>query len=233
DDQMGPFAQHYLVIRYDLRGEGHSSSPPGLYTDHDDLRGLLAYLGLKQAIIMGVSNGGRVAINFALAYPEMVQALVLVASGVDGYEYQYVDEATEQLDAAIDAAMEKGDVALAAELETRLWVDGSNRTPNQVDAQVRSKALAMNFHNLSLPPRQGQKQQPETPAMTRLEEIKAPTLVIVGDQDIPDMQANADLLAARIPGAKKVVIPATAHLPSMEKPPLFNQIVLDFLRTLK
>jgi pimeloyl-ACP methyl ester carboxylesterase len=229
DDQMEAFAGHYRVIRYDLRGEGQSSSPPGVYTDQDDLRGLLASLGLEQAIILGVSNGGRVALNFSLAYPGMVRALILVASALDGYEYQFEDEKTEQQDAAIGAAIEAGNMALAAELETQLWVDGPYRTSDQVDPQVRSKALAMNLHNLSLPPRQSQKQEPGPPALTRLEEVKVPTLVLVGDQDLPDMLAIANLLAARITGAKKVVMPGVAHLPNMEKPEQFNQIILDFL----
>jgi pimeloyl-ACP methyl ester carboxylesterase len=233
DDQMDALARHYQVIRYDIRGEGQSASVPGVYTDHEDLRGLLASLGLERAILVGASNGGRIALDFALAYPGMVQALVLVASAIAGYEYQHVDEATEQLDAAIETAMEQGNIPLAAELEIQLWVDGPRRTPDQVDPQVRSKALAMNLHNLSLPSRQGEKQQPEPPMIDRLEEIDVPTLVVIGDQDIPDMLAMADLLAGRIAGAKKVVIPGTGHLPSMEKPEQFNQIVLEFLQGLK
>lgn len=231
DDQMDALAQQYQVIRYDVRGEGQSAGGPGVYMDHEDLRGLLTYLGLEQAILVGASNGGRIAIDFTLAYPGMVQALVLAAAAVTGYEYQHVDEATEQLDAAIDTATEQGNMALAAELEIQLWVDGPQRTPDQVDPQVRAKALAMNLHNLSLP-RQGEKQQPEPPMIERLEEIKVPTLVVAGDQDIPDMLAMADLLARRIAGAKKVVIPGAGHLLSMEQPDRFNQILLEFLQGL-
>jgi pimeloyl-ACP methyl ester carboxylesterase len=229
DGQMDAFAGPYQVIRYDMRGEGRSSSPPGLYGDHEDLAGLLAYLGVERATLVGVSKGGGAAINFALAYPARVQALVLVASGLAGYEYQFVDEKTEQEDAAIEAAIERGDVALAAELETRMWVVGPNRTSDQVHPAVWAKALAMNTHNFNRPAAQGQQHKPEVPAINRLEEINLPVLVIVGDQDLPDMLAIADILASRISGAKKVVIPDTAHLPNLEKPELFNQVVLEFL----
>jgi len=233
DGQVDALAQQYQVIRYDVRGEGQSVDSPGRYTDHDDLRELLTYLGLERVILVGASNGGRIAIDFTLAYPNVVQALVLVASAVTGYEYQYVDEATEQLDAAIDTAMEQGNMALAAELEIQLWVDGPQRTPDQVDPQVRARALAMNLHNLSLSPRRGEKQQPEPPMIERLEEIKVPTLVVAGDQDIPDMLAMADLLARRVAGAKKVVLPGASHMLSVEQPDRFNQIVLEFLQDLK
>ena len=66
--------------------------------------------------------------------------------------------------------------------------------------------------------------------MGRLSEINAPTLIILGDRDEENIAIIAELLAANISGAKKVIIPDTAHLPNMEKPALFNQIVLEFLQ---
>lgn len=229
DDQVDALAQHYQVIRYDIRAEGKSANPPGVYSDHDDLRGLLQHLGATQAAVLGVSNGGRIAVDFTLAYPEMVSALIPVASGLGGYEFGDLDESTEQKWEAIEAAFEKGDIPLAAELETRFWVDGLNRTPDQLDPAMRAQAVEMSAYTFSLPKRQGDRQALEPAAISRLGEIKVPTLVIVGDQDLPDMLAIADLLAERITGAQKVVLPNTAHLPNMEQPETFNRVVLDFL----
>jgi len=67
--------------------------------------------------------------------------------------------------------------------------------------------------------------------MGRLGEIRVSTLVVIGDQDVPTMLAQADLLASGVAGARKVVIPNAAHLPNMEQPELFNRVVLDFLHT--
>jgi pimeloyl-ACP methyl ester carboxylesterase len=232
DDQMDDFTQHYQVIRYDVRGEGKTPSPPGLYSDCEDLHGLLNHLGLERITFLGASLGGRIALDFALEYPERVEALILVAPGLEGYEYTHIDEATLQQDAAIEAAYEKGELDLAAELETQLWVDGSGRTPEQVNPTVRERALAMNRHNLGLPKAHGLRQHLEPPAISRLAEIKTPTLIIVGDRDLPDMLAIADILAERVAGAHKVIMPETAHLPNMERPAEFNQIVLGFLEKL-
>ncbi|HEY8627042.1 MAG TPA: hypothetical protein VIL56_01915, partial [Gaiellaceae bacterium] len=69
------------------------------------------------------------------------------------------------------------------------------------------------------------------PASERLGEIAAPTLVVVGDEDVDDMKQIADVLAAGIPGARKVTMPETAHLPPLERPQEFNRILLDFLQT--
>jgi pimeloyl-ACP methyl ester carboxylesterase len=69
----------------------------------------------------------------------------------------------------------------------------------------------------------------DPPAAGRLGEIQAPTLVIVGDADTPDALANADTLAAGIPGARKVVLPNVAHMVPLETPEAFNRLVLDFL----
>jgi pimeloyl-ACP methyl ester carboxylesterase len=79
---------------------------------------------------------------------------------------------------------------------------------------------------------QAQSQELEPPASARLGEIQTPTLVMIGDQDVSSVQAIADRLAAAIPGARKVVMPNTAHVPNMEQPEAFNQIVFDFLASL-
>ena len=88
DDQFNAFAQRYRVVRFDLRGFGQSDLPPGdepvaLY---EDLYGLLALLGIKKTYVLGMSMGGAIALDFTLAHPVMVDALILVAPGVSGYD---------------------------------------------------------------------------------------------------------------------------------------------------
>lgn len=227
DKQMAALAAHYRVIRYDLRGWGLSADPAGTYSHHDDLRALLDHLGAAQATLVGCSYGGKVAIDFALAHPERVTALVLVGTALGGYTFR--DEAIAEKEAALEAAYDRGEMALAAELEAQIWVDGPTRRPDEVDPDVRARALAMIRHTHALPEGAGEKLEPDPPAAQRVDEITAPTLLIVGEHDAPDIVAIADLLESKLPLVERVTLRDTAHLPNMERPHAFNRLVLSFL----
>jgi 3-oxoadipate enol-lactonase len=232
DDQFAVFAQRYQVLRYDLRGFGRSEVPPGPYTLRDDLLGLLRFVGIERTYLIGASMGGGLAIDFTLEHPAMVDALIPVAAGVGGFPWTEEDNATlGPIFADIDAAIKAGDLARANELEVRLWVDGLRRTPDQVDPQVRARALEMNGQVLARAAEneRAQPQPLDPPAYGRLGEIHAPTLLIIGDEDSPALQRVNDALAAGIANARKVVMHGVAHLPNMERPEEFNRLVLDFL----
>jgi 3-oxoadipate enol-lactonase len=227
DDQFEHFSQEFHTIRFDLHGMGDSSSPPGPVSFHDDVRGLLTALGVERAHILGLSFGGRIAIDFALAYPRMVRSLTLVGSGLGGYPFSdalsaRIEEADELLDA--------GDIAQGVELELRLWIDGPRRTPDQVDPVVRERVRAMNAANYQKDTSEMELREPEIPARERLEEIRVPTLILLGAEDVTDIAAIAEVLEREIPDASRTVIDGAAHHPNMEKPEEFNRLVLDFLQ---
>ncbi len=228
DGQFKVFAQHYQVIRYDLRGFGRSIVPSGAFANHEDVAGLLDFLGIDKAYVIGVSFGGYVALDFALAYPERVGALVLSAPNTSGYEPS--SEEILRFCAEEEAAFERDDIMAATELNLRMWVDGPQRKPEQVDAAVREQVREMQTRAFTNPVPQGVEEQSLLPpAIGRLGEIRVPTLVIVGEQDVPEFIELSDIVAKGINGAEKVMIGGVAHLPSMEKPELFNRVVLDFL----
>lgn len=230
DDQFDLFAQHYRVLRYDVRGFGNSSMPSGPYSYSEDLYGLLRFLEIERAHLLGVSLGGKAVIELALSHPELVSALIPVAPGVPGYEYGA--ELEQRVNQALTASYE-GDIARAVELTLQIWVDGPNRAPDQVDPMMRERARIMIMNNFTLQSQyEGEEQVLQPPAIERLHEIHAPTLVVVGDGDVPDMLRVAELLEQRIPGARKAVMHGVAHLPNMDRPREFNQIVLDFLDSL-
>ena len=149
DDQFPAFAQRYRVVRFDLRGFGHSDLPPRdkPVALHEDLYGLLAFLGIKKTYVLGMSMGGAIALDFTLAHPAMVGALILVASGVSGYDMSSFEAAYQAIGEEIEGAIKRGDYERASELETRIWVDGPDRTPQQVDPDVRQSVYEMNLHN--------------------------------------------------------------------------------------
>src|SRR5260370_27698701 len=149
DDQFHAFAQRYRVVRFDLRGFGQSDLPPSdnPVALHEDLYGLLAFLLIKKIYMLGMSMGGAIALDFTLAHPAMVDALILVASGVSGYDMTSFEAAYQAIGEEIEEALKRGDYERASELETRIWVDGPERTPQQVDPSVRQRVYEMNLHN--------------------------------------------------------------------------------------
>jgi pimeloyl-ACP methyl ester carboxylesterase len=163
----------------------------------------------------------------------MVDALTTVGAGVSGFEWPESEE-MRKLGETIDAALKAGDFEKVVEIENRMWTDGPNRTPDQVDPTVRARVHEMNLHNYALQTEDTPSPRPpEQPALPRLAEIHTPTLVIVGDEDVEPIQQLAETLATNIPGAKKAVIHNAAHHPNMEHPEQFNRIVLDFLASLQ
>jgi pimeloyl-ACP methyl ester carboxylesterase len=232
EPQVEPFvAAGYRVVRYDLRGFGESELPDGPFSNLDDLHGLLEHLGIERAKLVGVSYGGRIALELAIAYPERVEALVLVGAGLRDAEWS--DE-IKRFGEEEESLLEAGNVEGAVEVNLRMWVDGPSRGPDEVDHGVRERVREMQrlaFEVQLAKPEAGPEAPFDPPASTRLDEVRAPTLVVVGELDQPDMLRIADRLANGIPGARKAVIPGTAHVPSMEKPDEFNELVLGFLRT--
>ncbi len=225
DDQFPVLAERYRVIRYDLRGAGNSPMVAGPYTLHGDLEGLMDVLDIDRAAIVGASTGGAAAINLALEHPERVHALVLAAPNLYGYRFR--DRATIKGWELVDEAVAAGDYEKAARIEVGMWVDG-DRAAAEVEGAVRDKVREMLLPTYA-PGEEGEEQAPDPLPMTRVEDIRVPTLVIVGDHDLPDMHAIATILEERVEGAERVVLLGAAHLPSMERPEEFNRIVLEFL----
>jgi 3-oxoadipate enol-lactonase len=227
DDQFEIFSQQYRVLRYDVRGYGRSKSPPGDYSDFGDLYYLLTFLGITQTAILGISLGGRVAINFTLRYPSMVSTLVLAAPGLDDYPFttEFLKENTIQLRQAAEA----GNIEGMIEWFQRSWTDGPHRTPDQVDANLRARIHTMALEGPRPQDKLGQNQPLRPSPMNRLAEIRVSTLCVVGDLDMPEILEIVDRLVGAVPLVEKVVINGVAHMVNMEQPASFNQIVLDFL----
>jgi 3-oxoadipate enol-lactonase len=227
DEQFAAFAQHYRVIRYDLRGFGRSTIPANPHAQYEDPAGLLDHLNIAQAHVLGISFGARTALDFTLAHPDRVTKLILVAPGISGGEPSedmlHFWEQEEKL-------LEHNDLSGAAELNVRMCVDGPKRTPEQVEPTVRKRIYEMQYHAFTVPVPEGAEEiELQPPAISRLQEIQIPTLLIVGDYDLPSKVELTRQLAKELPHARAVIIENTAHVPNMEKPEEFNRHVLAFL----
>jgi pimeloyl-ACP methyl ester carboxylesterase len=227
DSQWEAFAQRYRVIRFDIRGFGKSDPASGAFTRRGDLYRLLEQLGIERAHLVGVSLGGEVVIDFALEHPERVSSLVLVSAVPGGFELQGAPPPNLM---EMFAAIQQQDWALANELQMRVSFDGPFRQPYQVDAGVRARAGEMHRGALAKGGLMAVEASALEPvAYTRLNEIDAPALVLAGALDHPEILRAAEEMAAAMPHAEKALIPNSAHLPNMEQPETFNQLVLGFL----
>jgi pimeloyl-ACP methyl ester carboxylesterase len=236
EEQFSAFAPHYRVLRYDMRGYGKSTLNRGTFSNRDDLHDLLETLGIEEAHFVACSMGSLAVTDFALEYPEKVKSLVLVSPALSGYQY---DGPPPQPVLEMIEARKVGKLEEAAELQAKLWADGPKRSSEQSNQKVHEAVYQMSLDSLKLQADNIREttfliEEPlNPPAIERLEQIKAPTLVIVGDFDDDSEMAIADVLTTSIKDAKKVVIKGTAHLPNMEKPEEFNKVVLAFLTALK
>ena len=226
DAQWSELAQRFQLIRYDVRGFGRSLMASEPFAHRDDLHALLTLLNVERAYLVAASMAGRIAIELTLEHPEMVDAIVLVGSGIGATEPSEALIADwEQVEAAVTA----GDLDRANEIELKLWVDGPGRTPEDVDPVLRERVREMNRNNFAVANDAAEERVLDPPARDRLHEIRVPTLIIVGDQDQPHVLASAEHFRSTLPNADVVIMPGTAHLPSMEQPTVFNQLVIRFL----
>jgi len=225
--QCSEFSKHFQVIMPDFRGYGKSPVPDGSFRHHEDIHGLIEHLRFTSVNIAGCSLGGKVAIEMAIAYPEMVSRLILIAPGMPGYEYR--DKETLAKDAILEGLIANGRREEVANMLVDIWVAGLKRDRETVDSAARAAVREMILDNYASVIDRYPEAPPRFDVMSRLAEIRVPTLVMIGDSDLPDMQAISQLVTDRIHGAKRLVIPGAAHLPNLENSVLFNKSVIDFL----
>lgn len=231
DHEFAALDDSYQTLRFDMRGYGRSLPAPGEFDIQDDLEALLDALGVPAPfILMGCSMGGGLAIDFALARPDRVAALILVGSDPHGFEADaaWPDELFEKS----EAAFKRGDVEAVAELDMQIWFDGVGRSSADVDAAVRAKAFDMvrlvTEHELS-GIGEHKRKTADIPAAQRLEELTMPALVVIGENDLAYLHQAAEYMAERLPQAQKLILPNAAHLPNMEHPALFEAKLREFL----
>jgi pimeloyl-ACP methyl ester carboxylesterase len=217
----------YHVIAYDRRGYGETETPDVPFNHLVDLEAVLDRLSVHAAIFVGSSMGGGLAIDFALEHPERTIGLVLVGTAITGAEPAEIPEEAADLEDALDYATERGNLDTVNRIEAHLWLDGPLSESGRVQGEPRELFLKMNAVHLNHP----ELTEEEVPddAVDNLSAITAPTLLVVGELDLPDIVARHEDLSEELDNAFAVVLEDTAHFPSLERPDLFNPILLEFL----
>jgi 3-oxoadipate enol-lactonase len=180
DAQFGWFAQRARVMRYDMPGDGRSEARPE-FSGVEDLYEILAALDIERPVLVGLSAGARIALDFAIAYPGLAERLVAVAPGLSGYtDWCFPEPAVE----AIRDAIRRGDGERAADAWLALWAPVTGLLLTEF-GRANAASLLSDIRLNDIDP----------PAIGRLGEISTPTLVLVGDKDLPDIRRIADVIA--------------------------------------
>jgi pimeloyl-ACP methyl ester carboxylesterase/ketosteroid isomerase-like protein len=213
DTQVAALSDRYRVILWDMRGHGQSGDPAdgSLYSQAltvGDMAAVLEACGEERAIIGGLSLGGVMSLAFNIVHPERVVALLLCDTGPGFRNAQARDEWNERARARAAELDEKGMSAFRGGTETRL---GTHRSARGLAGAAR-----------------GMLTQHTSDLIDSLPEIAVPTLVLVGADD-RNFLAAADYMAAKIPGAQKMVIPNAGHAANLDQPEAFNRAVEAFL----
>lgn len=225
--QAPALAPHYRVVTFDNRGAGRSDAPPGPYSTRqmaDDAAALLEHLGIERARVVGWSMGGMIAQELVLAHPQRVERLVLLASLAKVKPYGH-------------AWLTFGEQARERELEPRglaLWSMPWLYTPafmtNTQMVEAALNQVAADPYPIGAQGFAGQSAACRAhDALDRLSGITAPTLVLVGAEDILTPPEYSREMAARIPGARLQLLERGGHGISLEYPQLVNDALLAFL----
>lgn len=223
DNQLLAFGEKYRVIRYDRRGYGRSPMPEKPYSSIEDLGRVFASLDIDKAVLVGMSAGGGLCIDFTLAHPKQVSALVVVGAVVTGFGYT-------------DHMWTRGGRLTAADFSDadkllRYFTkeDPYEIAPQNLEIKEELWALMQDYpQNIDFTKNRLQI-SPERKAIDFLHEIEVPTFVVVGEFDIPGVFVHAGAIQSGIRFAQRTIIQNAGHLVPFEQPESFNEQVLTFL----
>jgi 3-oxoadipate enol-lactonase len=220
DPQVAALSRDFQVVRYDLRGFGKSSLPAGPYSHVQDLQALIEHLGLSAPVLIGLSLGANVALNFALDHPHALRGLVLASSGLPGFAWSE----PRPPDAAAAVAKSQG-----VEQARQFWLNhplfAATRRSPAAFAKVRGMIEEYSgWHWCNVNP------AAQAGVIDRLSECVTPTLVMSGDLDVPGYRQIAAKLSHDIPGAALLTFPDAGHVINEEDPAGFSAAVLEFVR---
>jgi pimeloyl-ACP methyl ester carboxylesterase len=227
-DELSKKTSSLQAISYDRRGFGDSTFTEERYSKVGDLIAVLDACKLSSAVLIGNSQGGRIAIDTALLHAERVRALVLIGTAVSGApEVDSYPADVSELKRKIEAAEAAGDLDLLNRLEAHLWLDGASSNEARVGGAKRELFLEMNLRALEAP--SVGEATDNVDAWNNLSKIQVPVLLVVGQLDLPHLQERSARMAEIIPDAEFVSMKDVAHLPALEAPRQCAEIIAEFL----
>lgn len=231
-NQVPVFSERFKVLTYDVRGHGKTETPEGAFSMElfaDDAHALLQALGIEKACMLGYSMGGRIALQFALAYPEMTAGLIFANSGVMGSD---VRPSEEQIAALAERRQQMVKMFETGRIE--VIADGMAERSFSPGFRYRDPVTFQNYKDVKLqndPRHYLAIMQAMVEAVTNppdLRRLECPALIIAGDRD-GFMTVDEAKSMERAIGDVTVTVLPTGHAAAIEAPQAFNQAVLDFV----
>lgn len=226
--QIDGVAADHTAIAYDRRGFGATVADE---EDHSPVADLLAVIeacaGVRPATLVVCSQGGRIALDFALRHPSRTRALVLIAPSISGAPEPAYPPEIAALMASLAAAEAAHDWDRVSAIKAHLWLDGPLQHEGRVSGALRETFLQKNAATLHQPPIGANLDTAS--AFPRLADIAAPSLVIWGDFDFPHIRERSRLLGITMPNGSGHELAGAAHLPSLERPQEVTRLLAGFL----
>ena len=215
EPQVEEFSSDFNVLVYDLRGYGKSSIPNQDYSHHDDLLQLLNQLELKQVHLVGLSMGGRVAIDFTLEHPKFVKTLTVLDSSLGGYK------STVDFSIRVDEDMQKAKEQWLSH-DVFEYTNINNEISNKLKTTLNDYSgwhwLNGNKYELVIPD-----------AKDRLHEITCPTQILVGEHDLEYFKNIGQYMHEKIENSEYRLVPKSGHMSNLENPSFVNDLILENL----
>lgn len=228
-EQETALSTQFRVITIDLRGHGESDAPLWHYSldqAADDIRGLLDYLSIRQAVFVGLSMGGYILFAFYRKYADDVKGLVLA----DTRAQADTDEGKQARFDMAQIAYKQGTKAIADIMVPKLLspatIQGNPELVQRVRTMIESNQVSGIAGDLM-----AMAQRPDSIPLLR--HMTCPVQIIVGELDLPTPPSDARLMADRIPHVELAVIPGAAHLSNLEEPGLFNETIRSFVANVR
>ncbi|MEU9149571.1 alpha/beta hydrolase [Streptomyces sp. NPDC048417] len=229
-DQIPALAAEYRVIAPDVRGHGASANASRPFRWADDLAELLRHLDAGPAVLVGVSMGGVIATDTVLEHPELVRAVV-TCGAVTG-DFRYTDPWHRELQAEYARTLGAGDIEGWLDAFLRVAA-GAHRDLDALDPEIPRRLREMARHTLSKhTPGETDWHVRVTDSWPRVPKIDVPVLTVNGDLEPADLLAAAERLAREVPDGRAEIVEGADHYPNLERPDVFDDLLLGFLRAL-
>ncbi|HSC37939.1 MAG TPA: alpha/beta hydrolase [Chitinophagaceae bacterium] len=231
DKQVSFFSPHHSVILFDLPGHGATKGVDTSLLVQDVLRICLDSLHIQKASFIGLSIGSSCATEFALAWPERVDKIVLVSPGLSGWaQVLTLDSISRRCFELLDKATATKNNDSISACFGRMWCVGPFRQPGSVSAYAREYISRTTLRSLQQHPEDNKWPRfSQPPAAVKINRMPASLLVIAGDEDIPFILSEAHWLHHSVDGSKEIIFHHVAHMLNLEIPGDFNKAVAAFL----
>jgi 3-oxoadipate enol-lactonase len=228
DPQWDRLVSEHRTARYDTRGFNRTTTEDVPFSNRADVIAVMDAARMDRAVLVGCSRGGSIALDTALEYPDRVSGLVWVCGGVSGAEVDDLPEATALFDRQ-EPLFEAKDWEALADLDVQIWIDGVGQPAGRAAEPVRTLVRQMCLETYTKELEEGQPIVLDPPALGRLGELRVPVLAIVGLLDLPATSTTASMLVEGAQNGRRIDVPDVAHLPSLERPTWFTEMLRSFL----